>query len=32
MPFWRCTLYMAIGKFIRYVIYTYALIYVFPMK
>jgi membrane protein YqaA with SNARE-associated domain len=30
MPFWRCTLYMLIGKFIRYVIYTYALIYLWP--
>ena len=30
MPFWRCTLYMAAGKFLRYVAYTYALIYVWP--
>jgi membrane protein YqaA with SNARE-associated domain len=32
MPFWRCTLYMAIGKLTRYVIYTYALMYVFPTQ
>jgi membrane protein YqaA with SNARE-associated domain len=32
MPFWRCTLYMAIGKLTRYVIYTYALLYVFPTQ
>ena len=32
MPFWRCTFYMLAGKFIRYVIYTYALVYVWPMK
>lgn len=32
MPFWRCTVYMAIGKFIRYVIYTYALVHIWPMK
>lgn len=30
LPFWPCTLYMAIGKFARYVIYTSALIYVWP--
>ncbi|HTH77545.1 MAG TPA: YqaA family protein [Ramlibacter sp.] len=30
LPFWPCTAYMAIGKFIRYLIYTLALIYVFP--
>jgi membrane protein YqaA with SNARE-associated domain len=30
LPFWPCTAYMAAGKFIRYVIYTYALVYVFP--
>jgi membrane protein YqaA with SNARE-associated domain len=29
LPFWPCTFYMLAGKFIRYVIYTYALIYVF---
>jgi membrane protein YqaA with SNARE-associated domain len=32
MPFWRCTIYMAIGKLTRYVIYTYALVYVFPTQ
>jgi len=32
LPFWRCTFYMLVGKFIRYVIYTYALIHVFPPK
>jgi membrane protein YqaA with SNARE-associated domain len=32
LPFWRCTLYMAIGKFVRYVIYTYALVYIWPMQ
>jgi len=30
LPFWPCTFYMLVGKFIRYVIYTYALIHVFP--
>jgi membrane protein YqaA with SNARE-associated domain len=30
LPFWPCTFYMFMGKLIRYVIYTYALIYVFP--
>jgi len=30
MPFWRCTFYMLIGKFVRYVIYTYALVHFFP--
>ena len=32
LPFWPCTFYMALGKLIRYVIYTYALIYVWPAK
>jgi membrane protein YqaA with SNARE-associated domain len=32
MPFWRCTFYMLVGKFVRYVIYTYALVYVWPVK
>lgn len=32
MPFWPCLIYMAIGKFLRYVTYTYALIYIFPAK
>ena len=30
MPFWRCTGYMAIGKFARYVTMTFALLYLFP--
>jgi membrane protein YqaA with SNARE-associated domain len=30
MPFWRCALYMLIGKFIRYLVYTAALVYWFP--
>jgi len=30
MPFWPCTLYMAIGKFLRYLIMTAALLWVFP--
>ncbi len=30
MPFWPCTLYMAIGKFCRYVIMTAGLLWVFP--
>jgi membrane protein YqaA with SNARE-associated domain len=30
LPFWPCTAYMAVGKLIRYVIYTLALVYVFP--
>ena len=29
-PFWPCLFYMAIGKFIRYVLMTSALLYVFP--
>jgi membrane protein YqaA with SNARE-associated domain len=24
MPFWRCTLYMLIGKFLRYIVLTAA--------
>jgi membrane protein YqaA with SNARE-associated domain len=32
MPFWPCMLYMGIGKFVRYVIYTLALIYVLPPR
>jgi membrane protein YqaA with SNARE-associated domain len=32
MPFWRCTFYMLIGKFVRYVIYTYALVKLFPTQ
>jgi membrane protein YqaA with SNARE-associated domain len=30
LPFWPCVGYMAIGKFIRYVLLTAALIWVFP--
>ena len=30
LPFWPCTFYMAIGKFLRYVTMTAALLYVFP--
>jgi membrane protein YqaA with SNARE-associated domain len=30
LPFWPCLLYMAIGKFARYVTYTAALLWLFP--
>ena len=30
LPFWPCTLYMAIGKFARYVVMTAALLWFFP--
>ena len=30
LPFWPCLGYMAIGKFLRYVSMTVALLYVFP--
>ena len=30
LPFWPCVLYMAIGKFARYVMMTSALLWVFP--
>src|SRR5262245_10320059 len=30
LPFWRCMLYMAIGKFLRYALYTAALLWFFP--
>ena len=30
MPFWPCTLYMAIGKFGRYLVMTAGLLWVFP--
>ena len=30
LPFWRCTLYMAIGKFGRYLTMTSALLWMFP--
>ncbi len=32
MPFWQSAFYMTIGKFVRYVVYTYALLYFFPGK
>lgn len=31
MPFWPCLLYMAIGKFLRYLLMTGALLWVFPV-
>jgi membrane protein YqaA with SNARE-associated domain len=30
MPFWPCVAYMAVGKFLRYVTMTAALLWVFP--
>jgi membrane protein YqaA with SNARE-associated domain len=30
LPFWSCTLYMAIGKFLRYLIMTWVLLQFFP--
>jgi membrane protein YqaA with SNARE-associated domain len=30
LPFWPCVLYMAVGKFARYVTFTAALLWVFP--
>jgi membrane protein YqaA with SNARE-associated domain len=30
MPFWPCTAYMLVGKFLRYLIYTPLLLWVFP--
>ncbi len=30
LPFWPCVLYMAIGKFFRYLLVTSALLWVFP--
>jgi membrane protein YqaA with SNARE-associated domain len=30
MPFWPCFLYMAIGKFLRYLVFTSLLLWVFP--
>jgi membrane protein YqaA with SNARE-associated domain len=32
LPLWPCTLYMAIGKFLRYSIMTAALLWVFPQE
>ena len=30
LPFWQCFLYGLLGKFLRYVVMTMALLYVFP--
>ncbi len=30
MPFWPCVGYMLVGKFLRYVVMTYGLLYLFP--
>ncbi len=30
LPFWPCVLYMAIGKFLRYLVMTAGLLWVFP--
>jgi membrane protein YqaA with SNARE-associated domain len=30
LPFWPCVGYMAIGKFVRYVLYTAVLLWFFP--
>lgn len=30
LPFWPCVAYMAVGKFLRYLIMTSALLWVFP--
>jgi membrane protein YqaA with SNARE-associated domain len=30
LPFWPCLVYMAIGKFLRYLVMTAALLWVFP--
>ena len=30
LPFWPCVGYMAVGKFLRYVLYTGALLWFFP--
>jgi membrane protein YqaA with SNARE-associated domain len=32
LPFWPCLAYMAAGKFLRYVLYTGALLYLWPGK
>ena len=32
MPFWPCVLYMTIGKFLRYLTMTWALLEMFPGK
>ncbi len=30
LPFWACLLYMAVGKFLRYLVMSAALLWVFP--
>jgi membrane protein YqaA with SNARE-associated domain len=30
LPFWPCSAYMLAGKFLRYVVMTYGLLYAFP--
>lgn len=30
LPFWPCLVYMAIGKFLRYLVFTAALLWIFP--
>ena len=30
LPFWPCMAYMAVGKFLRYLVMTTALLYVWP--
>ncbi|MBC5763186.1 YqaA family protein [Ramlibacter albus] len=30
MPFWPCSAYMLVGKFLRYLCFTAALLYLFP--
>lgn len=30
LPFWPCVVYMAVGKFMRYLVMTAALLWVFP--
>jgi membrane protein YqaA with SNARE-associated domain len=30
LPFWPCVLYMAVGKFLRYVTMTVLMLWVFP--
>lgn len=32
MPFWPCVAYMAIGKFLRYLVVTISLLWVFPAQ
>ena len=32
LPLWPCTVYMAIGKFLRYTVMTAALLWVFPQE